>query len=540
MSKLLNNLYAHYERCREVSLNQFFLAQPERFDQFSCSFESLFLDYSKNHLDLRAQKDLLEYARSLGLSAAIEALFSGEKINYTENRAALHPALRAPRGVDFHLEGEKVSDGVHHVLDQLEQFTDAIRKGEWRGGTGKPIKDIVNLGVGGSDLGPKMVTEALSPYWHDSLRCHFVSNVGGEMLARCVRELNPETTLFIVSSKSFTTLETLSNFEWAKKWLCQSVNETDAHAHHLVAVTAAPKKANALGFTDNTIFRLWDWVGGRYSLWSATGLPIVLMIGMKNFRELLAGAHAMDRHFQETSFEKNMPVMLALVSFWWIHFFGYDAHALTPYSTALHHFRAHVQQLDMESNGKSVRHDGSIIESPTAPIIWGEVGCNSQHSFYQSLHQGRKIVPVEFILPIKNHYAHESQQQKMIASCLAQSQALMKGKSLDEVKFALKKEGLGDEAIQKLAPFKVCEGNRPSTTLLLDKVTPRSLGSLVALYEHKVFVQGVLWQINSFDQWGVELGKQLSQSLQGVEQGKDSPEDLDASTAGLFLRAMSV
>ncbi|MEJ5054236.1 glucose-6-phosphate isomerase [Sphingobacterium sp. MYb382] len=523
----------HYNRTEARSLRELFASDPERFDKFSLAFEDILLDYSKNRIDEETLALLVQLARECQLDKAIEAMFTGAKINETEGREVLHTALRSPAGSSVFVDGENVIPKVQAVLARMRSFTERILSGAWKGYTGKAITDVVNIGIGGSDLGPVMVTEGLKAY-RTHLNVHFVSNVDGTHIAETLKGLDPETTLFLVASKTFTTQETMANAGSAKAWfLASGATQLDI-AKHFAALSTNEKAVATFGIDTANMFEFWDWVGGRYSLWSAIGLSIALSIGFDNFESLLAGAHAADTHFRETTFEENIPVILALLGIWYNNFYGAESHAILPYDQYLHRFAAYFQQGDMESNGKSVDRNGEAVTYETGPIIWGEPGTNGQHAFYQLIHQGTKLIPCDFIAPAVSHNAIGNHHQLLLSNFFAQTEALMNGKSEEEVVAEFEKQGKSAEEIAKLKAFKVFEGNRPTNTILLKKVTPHSLGALIAFYEHKVFVQGVIWNVFSFDQWGVELGKQLANTIL-PELSDDQPvTSHDASTNGLI------
>ncbi|MCC6074209.1 glucose-6-phosphate isomerase [Pseudomonas sp. GCM10022188] len=527
-------LRAQRERMQQFSLRAAFAADPQRFQRYSLSQAGLFLDYSKNLIDAGSLSALIELARQMKLQPAIEALFEGRPVNASERRPALHTALRRPVGERVLVDGVDVMPEVHRVLGQMTELVQRIHNGLWRGYTEMPITDVVNIGIGGSFLGPQLVSEALLPFAQRGVRCHYLANVDGSEFHEVTAGLRAETTLFIVSSKSFGTLETLKNAQAARRWvLAQGCREADLH-RHFIAVSSNREAAVAFGIAAENIFPMWDWVGGRYSLWSAIGLPIALAIGMGNFKELLAGAYAMDQHFQSAPFEQNMPVLLALLGVWYGDFWGAQSHAILPYDHHLRNFNQHLQQLDMESNGKRVRQDGSAVSCGTGPVIWGGVGCNGQHAYHQLLHQGTLLIPADFIVPVVSYNPVADHHQWLYANCLSQSQALMCGKTLEEAEAELRAQGLAEAEVQRLAPHKVIPGNRPSNTLVLERVSPRRVGALVALYEHKVFAQSVIWGINAFDQWGVELGKELGKNLYGRLTGEDASPAADSSTQGLI------
>lgn len=490
------------------SLNEHFAQDDTRFSRFSLRVNGLLLDYSKNLIDAEALNLLVQFASELKLEQKISELFSSNRVNSTEKRPVLHTALREQRKQSILVDGQDILPLIKNTLGQMSSFVQQVRDQVWLGATQKPITDIVNVGIGGSYLGPRMVTHALADFAHPKLNCHFVSNVDAAYLNDVLQQLSPETTLFIISSKSFTTLETLTNAKTIYRWMEKKLG-TNNLENHFVAVTADKQKALQFGIAEKNIFPLWDWVGGRFSVWSAIGLPIALMLGMDGFMEFLQGAHEMDEHFRNAPFLQNMPVLMALLGIWYINFFDTRSQAVIPYSHRLHHIRAYLQQLDMESNGKQITHQNQITDYSTGPVIWGEQGCNGQHAFHQLLHQGQHVVPVDFILVGEGHSEFQEHHDILVASGLSQAQALMQGKTLEQAFQELLAAGLNEEDAAQLAPHKVIPGNRPSNILFLDKLTPRNVGALLALYEHKIFVQGTIWNINSFDQWGVELGKQL-------------------------------
>ncbi|MCL5668747.1 MAG: glucose-6-phosphate isomerase [Gammaproteobacteria bacterium] len=533
-SKAWQALLAHQQKLTRLHMRELFQQDPQRFKKFSLAFNDILLDFSKNRITEETLTLLLNLARQSGVESWIEKMFAGEKINVTENRAALHVALRNRSNTPILVDGKDVMPAVNKVLAQMKSFSDAVRGGAWKGYTSKAISDIVNIGIGGSDLGPKMVCEALKPYGKPGLRMHFVSNVDGTHIAETLKLLNPETTLFIVASKTFTTQETLTNAHTARAWFLKSAHNESAIAQHFVAVSTNAREVARFGIDVKNMFEFWDWVGGRYSLWSAIGLPIALYIGMENFEELLGGAHQIDEHFKTASLEKNLPVILALLGAWYNNFFGAETHALFPYDQYLCYFPAYFQQGDMESNGKNVTRDGETVDYSTGPILWGESGTNGQHAFYQLLHQGTKLIPADFIAPMETHNPTGEHHKILLANFFAQTEALMKGKTEAEARGELSQQGLTGDALEQLLPHKIFPGNKPSNSLLVKKITPATLGSLIALYEHKIFVQGVIWNINSFDQWGVELGKQLAQKILPELQGSGAVTSHDSSTNGLI------
>ncbi|MBH2036300.1 MAG: glucose-6-phosphate isomerase [Pseudomonadales bacterium] len=527
-------LSEHRDAMQNFTLRQAFAEDSQRFSEFSMTSSSLFLDYSKNLISRETRTLLVNLARECGLEQAIRALFDGELVNSSEGRPALHTALRRPVSERLAVNGVNVMPEVHRVLNQMTELVGRIHSGMWRGYSEKPITDIVNIGIGGSFLGPQLVSEALLPFAQKGVSCHYLANIDGSEFHELVGKLRAETTLFIVSSKTFGTLETLKNAQAARAWyLAQGGSEESLH-RHFIAVSSNREAAQAFGIRAENIFPMWDWVGGRYSLWSAIGLPIALAIGMSNFKELLSGAYSMDQHFQSAPFERNMPVILGMLGVWYGNFWGAQSHAILPYDHYLRNITKHLQQLDMESNGKSVRHDGTPVNTDTGPVIWGGVGCNGQHAYHQLLHQGSQLIPADFIVPVVSYNPVADHHQWLYANCLSQSQALMLGKTRSEAEAELRAKGLLEDEVQRLAPHKVIPGNRPSNTLVLERVSPRRLGALVAMYEHKVFVQSVIWGINAFDQWGVELGKEMGKNVYQRMTSWDPEQAEDASTQGLI------
>lgn len=514
-------------------MRELFEEDPDRFKKFSLLFEDILIDYSKNVINEEALSLLIELANETQLPAAIQALFAGDKINHTEGRSVLHVALRNRSNAPVLVDGVDVMPEVNRVLDQMKRFSDSVINGSWKGYTGKSIKNIVNIGIGGSDLGPFMVTEALRPYWA-GITPHFVSNVDGTHISETVKKLDPETTLFIIASKTFTTQETMTNAESARAWFLEKTGGKGDVAKHFVAVSTNSKEVTKFGIAPENMFVFWDWVGGRYSLWSSIGLSISCTIGYENFVQLLEGAHAMDNHFRSQSFDKNAPVILALLGIWYNNFFGAASEAILPYDQYLHRFAAYFQQGNMESNGKSVDREGNPVAYQTGPIIWGEPGTNGQHAFYQLIHQGTKLIPCDFIAPAISQNPISDHHDKLLSNYFAQTEALMNGKTVEEVEAELTKAGMSTEDIEMHAPYRVFEGNRPSNSILFKKLTPRTLGSLIALYEHKIFVQGVIWNIYSFDQWGVELGKVLAKKILPELSSPGEVSSHDASTNGLI------
>ncbi|RLA23069.1 MAG: glucose-6-phosphate isomerase [Gammaproteobacteria bacterium] len=525
----------HYSESKDIHLNDLFENDPERFSKFSIEAAGLFLDYSKNHLSAETLDFLAVLANESCLKERIADLFAGKKLNNTENRAVLHTALRNFSEQPVYVDGQDVMPAIMSVQHRMRALVESVHLGGWRGFSGKRITDIVNIGIGGSDLGPRMVVSALSRQAVQEVDVHFVSNVDGEELSQRLSKLSPETTLFVVVSKTFTTLETMTNARSAKKWLLAGYSDNAAIANHFVAVSANLKAVKAFGINPDNSFEIWDWVGGRFSLWSAVGLSIALAVGMDSFERLLKGAYLMDEHFSQSPLLENMPVILALVGIWNRNFQKASSVAVLPYDHRLSRFPAYLQQCDMESNGKSVDREGHPITVETSPVIWGEVGTNGQHAFYQSLHQGTQPVPADFIVALKSDCNLKEHHKLLVANCFAQSEALMKGKTAEEVCIELKKRGLNEREISRLVGHETFDGNRPSNTILMDRLTPEALGALIALYEHKISVQGIIWDINSFDQWGVELGKQLANVIvEEIDGGL--PGRHDSSTHGLLTR----
>ena len=530
-SDALEALREHHRQNGQFDLREAFKADPERFATFSASLDDLTLDFSKTAVSEETLQLLGELADAAGVSERRDAMFAGDPINSTEKRAVLHTALRNSSGPVIHA-GHDVMPDVEAVLAAMGAFAEKIRSGELTGATGKRFTDVVNIGIGGSDLGPCMATLALAPY-HDGPACHYVSNVDAAHIADTLRKLDPETTLFIVASKTFTTIETMTNAETARQWIIGKLGEAAVGAH-FAAVSTALDKVAAFGIDADRVFGFWDWVGGRYSVWSAIGLPVMIAIGPDNFRKFLAGAHSMDVHFRDAPLEKNLPIWLGLIGYWHRAICGYGSRAIIPYDQRLARLPAYLQQLDMESNGKSVTIDGKPVSGPTGPVVWGEPGTNGQHAFFQLLHQGTDTIPLEFIVAAKGHEKHlDHQHEMLLANCLAQSEALMKGRTLDEARAQLQAKNLPESEVERIAPHRVFSGNRPSLTLIHDKLDPFAFGRLVALYEHRVFVEAQIFGINAFDQWGVELGKELATELLPVVSGQEASDGRDASTQGL-------
>jgi len=529
------NLQKHFSVQKNVHMRDLFAQDPERFKTFSLDFDGLLLDFSKNRITSETMKLLQALAMECDVPGWTKKMFNGEKINLTENRAVLHIALRNRTNRPILVDGKNVMPEINAVLDHMGTFSKAIRSGQWKGYTGKAITDFVNIGIGGSDLGPVMVTEALKAY-ADGPQAHFVSNVDGTHIVETLKTLSPETTLFIIASKTFTTQETLTNAHSARDWLLAAAKDQAAVAKHFVALSTNDQEVRKFGIDPANMFEFWDWVGGRYSLWSAIGLSIVLSIGFENFIEMLEGAHAMDEHFLNAPPDKNLPLTLGLLGIWYNNFFGTRTHALLPYDQYMHRFPAYFQQGDMESNGKSVTRQGEKLAIASGPVIWGEPGTNGQHAFYQLIHQGTQMVPADFLAPIETQNPLGEHHLILLSNFFAQTEALMKGKTADEVRQELEKDGLEVEALEKLIPHKVFTGNRPTNSILFHKLTPKTLGVLIALYEHKIFTQGIIWNINSFDQWGVELGKQLAKAILPELEKPGAILSHDSSTNGLINR----
>jgi len=529
-------LLTHHAEVQHRHMRDLFAADAERFEHMTVKAAGILLDYSKNRVDHTTLKLLFELARARHVESQRDAMFSGEKVNFTEHRAVLHTALRAPRGSTLAVDGQNIDGDVHAVLDRMHSFVERVRDGRWLGHGGKPITDIVNIGIGGSHLGPQMACTALSHFAHARLNMHFVSNVDGHDLYEVLQKVDAATTLFIVASKTFTTQETMMNAQSARNWFLQRAGAADL-ARHFVAVSTNTEAVRAFGIDPDNMFPFWDWVGGRYSMWSAIGLSIALAIGFTHFSQLLAGAHAMDEHFRTAPLERNMPVIQALIGIWNRNCFNSESLSIAPYHHGLRHFPAYLQQLEMESNGKRITQDGSAVDVATCPFIWGDVGTNGQHAFFQLLHQGTDITPIDFIAVLKPSHDLSGHHTVLLANCFAQSEAFMRGKQAEEVREDLLSQGVSEDEINFLLPHKTFNGNRPSNTLLLDALTPASLGALIALYEHKTFVQGTIWGINSFDQWGVELGKVLAKTIQSELSGNPVPERHDNSTNALIALA---
>jgi glucose-6-phosphate isomerase len=527
-------LEAHFHHMEEVHMKDLFAQDTERFNKFSLWFNDMLVDFSKNRMTEETLKLLLGLAEEAGVKEATEKLFTGDKINETENRAVLHVALRNRNNGPIYVEGEDVMPGVNAVLEKMKRFSEKVISGEWKGYTGKRITDLVNIGIGGSDLGPVMVIEALRSYAKEGMNAHFVSNVDGTHIAETLKRLEPATTLFLVASKTFTTQETMTNAFSAREWFLNSAKDEKQIAKHFVAMSTNADKVEAFGIDRENMFEFWDWVGGRYSLWSAIGLSIACYIGFENFEELLQGGWEMDNHFRQTPLSENIPAILALIGIWYGNFFGAQTEVILPYDQYMHRFPAYFQQGNMESNGKSADRNGERPAYCTGPIIWGEPGTNGQHSFYQLIHQGTKIIPADFLAPAISHNPLGEHHSILLSNFFAQTEALMTGKAKEEVVEELRRQGKSEGEIEKLAPFKIFEGNKPTNSILFKRLTPKTLGSLIALYEHKIFVQGVIWNIFSFDQWGVELGKQLAKKIQPELQDDKPVTTHDSSTNGLI------
>jgi glucose-6-phosphate isomerase len=528
-----NHLKNDFNRLHSITIKSLFEANKQRQNEFSLAFNDLFFDYSKNILDKEAFTHLIELANQTNLKSAINSQFSGDVINVTENRSVLHTALRADTKTEILIDGKNIMLDIELVKNQMKDFCEKVIQGQWKGYTGKSITDVVNIGIGGSDLGPVMVTEALKAY-KNHLNIHFVSNVDGTHISETFKKINPETTLFLIASKTFTTQETMANAFSARNWFLEEAKEMKHVAKHFVAMSTNKTEVEKFGIDAQNMFVFWDWVGGRYSLWSAIGLSIALSVGYENFELLLSGANEMDVHFSTASFENNIPVILALLGIWYSQFFNANTHAILPYDQYMHRFAAYFQQGDMESNGKSVDRSGNRVTYPTGPVIWGEPGTNGQHAFYQLIHQGTQLIPADFIAPAITHNKIGNHHTLLMSNFFAQTEALMNGKTKKEVDAELQKADLSTEQINKLSPFKVFEGNRPTNSILVKQITPKTLGSLIAMYEHKIFVQGIIWNIFSYDQWGVELGKQLANSILPELENDQEITSHDSSTNGLI------
>jgi len=527
-------LQAHYEAVCGQHMRDLFSADNQRFSKFSIQYEDILLDYSKNRISEETMSLLFQLAREAGLEEWITRMFSGEKINHTEKRAVLHTALRNRSNEPVLLDGQDVMPEVRDELKKIRVLAEAVRQRQWRGVSGQPITDVINIGIGGSSLGPEMVTDALRPYGIHDMRFHFVSNVDENHIMDTLEELKAETSLFIISSKSFTTQDTMLNAGTARNWFLKSVDDASAVNKHFVAVTSNTRAAVEFGIAEENVFRMWDWVGGRYSLWSAIGLPIAISVGMDHFEVMLEGAFSMDQHFRAQPLEENIPVVLALLGIWYNNFFAAQTHAILPYDQHLSRLPAYLQQADMESNGKYVDRDGQVVEYETGPIIFGEIGIAAQHAFYQLIHQGSKLIPADFLASISDYHCIKKHHRVLMSNVFAQTEALMKGKTAEEAETELQAEGLSVEEIQALLPYKIFPGNKPTNTIMFRTLDPRTMGMLIAMYEHKIFVQGVIWNINSFDQWGVELGKQLAVKIQGELDDDSKVTTHDSSTNGLI------
>jgi glucose-6-phosphate isomerase len=533
-TKAFKKLKAHHKTISKTSIKGLFADDAKRFSKFSVKFQDILLDYSKNNINALTMSYLQELATECQLEDAIEQMFAGEAINSTEGRAVLHTALRNRSNTPVIVAGKDVMPDINRVLDQMKKFSEKVRSGEWKGYTGKGITDIVNIGIGGSDLGPVMVTESLKAYAKKGLNVHFVSNVDGTHIVETLKALNPETTLFMVASKTFTTQETMANAHSARDWFLGKAENPDFVKKHFVAISTNAQGVSAFGIDTQNMFEFWDWVGGRYSLWSAIGLSIACYIGFDNFAMLLEGAHQMDLHFKNTPLKRNAPVILGLLGIWYNNFFNAQSQAILPYDQYMHRFAAYFQQGDMESNGKSTDRAGNDVNYQTGPIIWGEPGTNGQHAFYQLIHQGTKLIPCDFIAPAISHNPEGEHHNMLMSNYFAQTEALMNGKTKEEVIAELVKAGKSQEEIEFLTPFKVFSGNRPTNSILIKKLTPKVLGSLIAMYEHKIFVQGIIWNIFSFDQWGVELGKQLANKIYPELEDDAEVKTHDVSTNNLI------
>jgi len=527
-------LEAHFEKSSKTHLRTLFSSDPKRFIKYSVEHEGLLVDYSKNLMDDKTVELLLALSKEVKLKEAIDALFKGDKINETEGRAVMHMALRNTSDKPIFIDGKDVMPQVQSSLAQIKSFSEGLSSGLWKGATGKPIKNIVNLGIGGSDLGPVMVCEALKNYNTNGITAYFVSNVDGTHIAETLKKIDPEETLFMIASKTFTTQETMTNAQSARQWFLSSGRKEADIAQHFVAISTNTAAVEAFGIAKENMFVFWEWVGGRYSLWSSIGLPIACTIGYDNFEALLTGAHEMDEHFKTSTFDSNIPVLLGLIGIWYNNFYGAESVAVLPYDQYLHRFAAYLQQADMESNGKSVDRNGQPINYQTGPIVWGEPGTNGQHAFYQLIHQGTKMIPCDFIATAKSHNPISDHHNKLMSNFFAQTEALMNGKTDAEIRAELEKEGMSEEDIEKLLPFKVFKGNNPSNSIIVKELTPKALGKLIAMYEHKVFVQGVILNVFSFDQWGVELGKNLAKNILPELLNEQEINNHDSSTNGLI------
>ena len=532
-TKAWKKLESHYKHFRKVEMKDLFACDADRAKKFSVNLEAMYVDYSKNRINDRTMKLLLNLARECDLENKIKAMFKGDKINVTERRPVLHIALRNRANTPIYVDGKNVMPQINEVLAKMKKFSDAVRFGEFKGQTGKKLTNIVNIGIGGSDLGPVMACEALRKYWAKDINCYFISNIDGTACAEVLNKVDPETTLFIVASKTFTTIETLTNAKTCRKWLVDALGE-HAVAKHFVALSTNTKEVEKFGINPENMFEFWDFVGGRYSMWSAIGLIIAIAVGFENFERMLEGAYAMDQHFYNTDFEHNIPVILGMLGIWYNNFFGLHRYAVIPYDQYLQYVPMYLQQLDMESNGKFVAMNGEYVKYATGPVLFGGAGTNVQHSFFQLIHQGTEIVPMDFVIPAISHNEIGEHHEILVANVLAQGEALMRGKTVKEAAAELKMAGKSREEISYLKKFKSFEGNRPSNTIVFKKMDPYTLGMLIAMYEHKVFVQGVVWNVDSFDQYGVELGKQMALSILPELQGTASGINHDGSTNSLI------
>ncbi|MDH5445783.1 MAG: glucose-6-phosphate isomerase [Gammaproteobacteria bacterium] len=533
-SPVWQSLQDHYQTIKDQHLREMFSADPSRFDKFSIKLNDILFDYSKHRITDETMNQLCELARSTNVEDWIQRMFQGEKINHTENRAVLHVALRNMSEQVIKVDNKNVMPEVHAVREQMRALSEAVRTRQWRGFTGQPITDVVNIGVGGSDLGPVMATEGLKPYAIHDLGIHFVSNVDENHIWDTLEPLKPETTLFIIVSKSFTTQDTLVNANTARDWFLKTAEDESVLARHFVAVTDNVSAATGFGIGEKNIFRMWDWVGGRYSLWSAVGLSTAIAVGMDHFEEMLQGAHEMDEHFRTAPLEKNIPVVMALLGIWYNNFFNTQTYAVLPYDQHLRYLPAYLRQADMESNGKSRDRYGEQVDYSTGPVIFGQLGITGQHAFYQLMHQGTKLIPADIIAPVTSHHCIREHHRILMSNVFAQTEAFMKGKTEDEARAELKAEGLSGEDLENMLPYKFFPGNKPTSTILFKTLTPKTLGSIIAMYEHKIFVQGIIWNINSYDQWGVELGKQLAKNILPELEGDVEISNHDSSTNGLI------
>ena len=527
-------LQQHYQSVRDVRMRDLFDQDRGRFEKFSLEHNGLLLDYSKNRVTEETMSLLASLVEQADVAGWAQRMFSGDKINITEQRTVLHTALRSSGDKPVYVDGEDVVPRIRHVLERMEKFSRSVHNGAWLGFSGKPISDVVSIGIGGSDLGPGLITDALQPFKQNKLNVHFVSNVEGSDIAETLEGLNPETTLFLVASKGFDTWETMTNAQTAKEWIFYAAGDEAAVANHFIAISANREAVQAFGIDPANMFELWDWVGGRYSVWSAISLSAVLYFGMDTFREMLAGAYEMDRHFLTAPARENIPVILAMLGIWYNNFFGASTYAILPYEEHLKKLPAYLQQLDMESNGKRIDRDGHAVDYTVGPILWGELGGKGQHAFFQLLHQGARLVPADFLVPIESYHPLTRHHQIMVANCFAQTEALMRGKTAKEAEETMKSNGADAETIRRLLPFKTFPGNSPSNTFVYQKLTPRTLGSIMAMYEHKIFTQGIIWNVNSFDQMGVELGKELARNIYDRLSATDTAITHDSSTSGLI------